>query len=66
MKSNKLTTKELETLNQATIIAMELIGVGLVDEETLESVCSGLDVNPESFAQAREIIAKLMREQNER
>jgi len=62
----KLSKKELETLNQATIIAMELIGAGLVDEETLESVCSSLDVNSESFTQAREIVAKLMREQNER
>ena len=62
----KLSKKELETLNQATIIAMELIGAGLVDEETLQSVCFGLDVNPESFTQAREIVAKLMREQNER
>lgn len=62
----KLTKNELETLNQATIIGMELLGLGLVDEETLESVCSGLDVNPESFSQAREIVAKLMREQNER
>ena len=62
----KLTKKELETLNQATIIGMELVGAGLVDEETLESVCSGLDVNPESFTQAREIVARLMREQNEK
>ena len=62
----KLTKNELETLNQATIIGMELLGLGFVDEETLESVCSGLDVNPESFSQAREIVAKLMREQNER
>lgn len=62
----KLTKKELETLNEATIIAMELLGAGLVDEETLESVCSGLNVKPESFTQAREIVARLMREQNER
>ncbi|BAQ85202.1 hypothetical protein [uncultured Mediterranean phage uvMED] len=64
----KLSKKELETLNQATIVAMELIGAGLVDEETLESVCKGLDVDIDSncFYQAREIIAKLMREQNER
>lgn len=67
----KLTKKELETLNQATIIAMELLGAGLVDEDTIESVCSGLGSNgyyikPESFTQAREIVAKLMREQNER
>tara|TARA_R100001129_G_C5252895_1_gene228877 strand:+ start:331 stop:558 length:228 start_codon:yes stop_codon:yes gene_type:complete len=64
----KLTKKELETLNQATIIGMELLGVGLVDEDTIESVCKGLDVDIDSnsFYQAREVVVKLMREQNER
>ena len=64
----KLTKDELETLNQATIIAMELYSCDLINEDTIESVCKGLDVDIDSnsFYQAREIVAKLMREQNER
>lgn len=64
----KLTKKELETLNQATIIGLELLGAGLVDDETIESVCRGLDIDIDanSFYKAREIVAKLMREQNEK
>jgi len=63
-----LTKKEIETLNQATIVMIELIGCDLIDEDTIESVCKGLDVDIDSnsFYQAREIVAKLMREQNER
>jgi|9_EtaG_2_1085328.scaffolds.fasta_scaffold11545_6 hypothetical protein len=57
----KITKKELKTLNEATIISMELLGSGLVDEETIESVCSGLDVNSNSFYQARAIVARLIR-----
>jgi hypothetical protein len=64
----KLTKKEVETLNQATIVMIELIGCDLIDEDTIESVCKGLDVDIDSncFYQAREVAAKLMREQNER
>ena len=46
---------------------MELIGSDLVDADTIESVCKGLGINADATTlfNAREVVAKLMREQNE-